>query len=100
MAITIIAFSLELLASYLTNYEGVSFAMDAFISFFGIAVYLVCPIILFLSLLSSIKSLRYLYGKEGKGSLVTSLVFSIVGVVMAAPFWISLIVSIILAIIR
>ena len=100
MVITIIAFALELLASYLTNYEGMSLEMDTFISFFGTAVYLVCPIILFFSLLSSIKSLRYLYGKEGKGPLVTSLVFSIVGVVMAAPFWISLIVSIILAIIR
>lgn len=100
MVITIIACVLEILASYLTTYEGMSLEMDAFISFFGTAVYLVCPIILFFSLLSSIKSLRYLYGQEGKGPLVTSLVFSIVGVVMAAPFWISLIVSIILAIIR
>ena len=100
MVITIIACVLEILASYLTTYEGMSLGMDGFISFFGTAVYLVCPIILFFSLLSNIKSLRYFYGTEGKGKVVTSLIFSIVGVVMAAPFWISLIVSIILAIIR
>ena len=100
MVITIIACVLEILASYFTVYEGMSSGMDGFISFFGTAVYLVCPIILFFSLLSSIKSLRYFYGNEGKDKLVTSLVFSIVGLVLAAPFWISLIVSIVLVFIK
>ena len=100
MVATIIAFALEVLAYLLTSLMDIDSELDTVITAFLVVVCLICPIVLFMSLISSIKNLKYYYGNEGKEKHVTTLVLSIIGLVISAPYWVTFIISLIEFIIR
>ena len=81
MVLAILAFAFEMLIVVLTLGGGMTMGLAQF----AIGVYIVCPIIALITLISNIDGIRHSY--FGKGKYITGLVFSCITLFYGLTFW-------------